>query len=85
MTYSNVQLLFVQLKMENLQMCAVMLSNQTLTPLTFRLVTKQPFTLIEIDPSSNSEGQTRTHSTDMHSLKPRHNLIVSIAVFVCTV
>ncbi|XP_052246606.1 deleted in lung and esophageal cancer protein 1-like isoform X3 [Dreissena polymorpha] len=64
---------------ESLQTNSVMLSNLTLTPLTFRLVTKQPFWLVELDPSSNKEGKTRTHSTDMHTLKPRHNLIVKVA------
>ena len=50
---------------------------KTLTPLTFRLVTQKPFMLVELDPSSNKEGNTRAQSTDMHTLKPRHNLVVS--------
>ena len=33
--------------------------------------------LVEFDPSSNKEGNTRAQSTDMHTLKPRHNLVVS--------
>ncbi|WAQ94651.1 DLEC1-like protein [Mya arenaria] len=68
-----------QVSAESLQISSVMLSNLTLTPLTFRLVTKQPFWLVELDPSSNREGRTRTHETDMHTLKPRHNLIVKVA------
>lgn len=74
-------LIFFQLKVEDLQTNAVMLSNMTLTPLTFKMVTKQPFTLVELDPSSNAAGLTRSHTTDMHTLKPRHNLIVSAALF----
>ena len=50
---------------------------KTLTPLTFRLVTQKPFILVELNPSSNKEGNTRAQSTDMHTLKPRHNLVVS--------
>ena len=50
---------------------------KTLTPLTFRLVTQKPFMLVELDPSSNKEGTTRAQYTDMHTLKPRHNLVVS--------
>ena len=67
----------LQLKAESLSVNSVMLSNLTLTPLTFRLVTQKPFMLVELDPSSNKEGNTRAQSTDMHTLKPRHNLIVS--------
>ena len=33
--------------------------------------------LVELDPLSNKEGNTRAQSTDMHTLKPRHNLVVS--------
>ena len=55
---------------------SVMLSNLTLTPLTFRLVTNKPFIMVELDPSSNRDGSTRAQSTDMHTLKPRHNLVV---------
>ena len=54
----------------------VMLSNLTLTPLTFRLVTNKPFMMVDLDPSSNREGSTRAQSTEMHTLKPRHNLVV---------
>ena len=48
---------------------------KTLTPLTFRLVTQKPFMLVELDPSSNKEGNTKAQSTDMHTLKPRHSLV----------
>jgi len=71
-------LISFQLSGESLKVKAVMLSNLTLTPLTFRLVTRQPFWLVDLDPSSNKEGKTRTHETDMHTLKPRHNFIVSL-------
>ena len=50
---------------------------KTLTPLTFRLVSQKPFMLVELDPSSNKEGNTRAQSTDMHTLKQRHNLVAS--------
>ncbi|XP_060555800.1 deleted in lung and esophageal cancer protein 1-like isoform X2 [Ruditapes philippinarum] len=68
-----------QLLPESLQTQSVMLSNLTLTPLTFKLATKQPFVMVELDPYSNKEGLTRSHSTDMHTLKPRHNFIVKVA------
>ena len=67
-----------QLKAESLTVNNVMLSNLTLTPLTFKLVTNKPFILVELDPSSNKEGNTRAQSTEMHTLKPRHNLVVSM-------
>ena len=67
----------LQLLPECLQTQSVMLSNLTLTPLTFKLATKQPFVMVELDPYSNKEGLSRSHTTDMHTLKPRHNLIVS--------
>ena len=69
--------LVLQLKAESLLVNSVMLSNLTLTPLTFRLFTQKPFMLVELDPSSNKEGNTKAQSTDMHTLKPRHNLVVS--------
>ena len=69
--------LVLQLKAESLSVNSVMLSNLTLTPLTFRLVTQKPFMLVELDPSSNKEGNTRAQSTDIHTLKPRHNLVES--------
>ncbi|KAK3588190.1 hypothetical protein CHS0354_012251 [Potamilus streckersoni] len=72
------------LKLETLKICSVMLSNLTLTPLTFRLVTKRPFCLVELDPSSNPEKSTRAHQTDFNTLKPRHNLIAKVAFITTT-
>ncbi|XP_053374594.1 deleted in lung and esophageal cancer protein 1-like isoform X2 [Mercenaria mercenaria] len=68
-----------QLLPESLQTQSVMLSNLTLTPLTFKLATKQPFVMVDLDPSSNREGLSRSNSTEMHTLKPRHNLVVKVA------
>ena len=33
--------------------------------------------LVELDPLSNKEGNTRAQSTDMHTLRPRHKRVVS--------
>ena len=33
--------------------------------------------LVELDPLSSKEGNSRAQSTDMHTLKPRHNLVIS--------
>ncbi|KAL4222937.1 Deleted in lung and esophageal cancer protein 1 [Mactra antiquata] len=64
---------------ESLQTNGVMLSNLTLTPLTFKLVAKEPFVMVDLDPSSNKERMSRSHGTDMHTLKPRHNLMIKVA------
>lgn len=66
-------------KGESFKVCGVKLSNQTQTPLTFRLVTKKPFILVELDPSTNKEGLTMAEMTDMQTLRPQHNLFVKVA------
>ena len=76
-----VERLFLMVPRGCLQFVIVVFPDHThlllLTPLTFRLVIQKPFMLVELDPSSNKEGNTRAQSTDMHTLKPRHNLVVS--------
>ncbi|KAL5006767.1 hypothetical protein ScPMuIL_015573 [Solemya velum] len=64
---------------ESLKVCSTVLYNNTETPLTFRLLTKLPFTLVDLNPLSNSEGAMRAQETDMNVLKPRHNLLVKVA------
>ncbi|XP_012940303.1 deleted in lung and esophageal cancer protein 1 [Aplysia californica] len=64
---------------ESLRVCSTMLSNNTLTPLTFRLKVEEPFLLVDLDPSSNAEGLTRGLSTSFCSLNPRHNFMVKVA------
>lgn len=68
-----------QLLSEDLQTCSVMLSNLTMTHLIFQLVVNEPFLLVDMDPSSNASGSSRTQATELHTLKPRHNLIVKVA------
>lgn len=68
----------VKVSKESLRIATSMLSNNTETPLVFRMMTKAPFILVDMDPSTNVELSTRTISTQMQTLRPKHNLIVSI-------
>jgi hypothetical protein len=67
---------FEQVSSESLRINTSMLSNNTETPLVFRMVTKRPFILVDVDPSTNEELSTRTTATQMQTLRPNHNLIV---------
>nr|XP_022304299.1 deleted in lung and esophageal cancer protein 1-like isoform X2 [Crassostrea virginica] len=64
---------------EALRIATSMLSNNTETPLAFRMMTKEPFLLVDVDPTTNVELSTRTTSTQMQTLRPNHNLIVQVA------
>uniref|UniRef100_A0A8W8MX88 Deleted in lung and esophageal cancer protein 1 n=1 Tax=Magallana gigas TaxID=29159 RepID=A0A8W8MX88_MAGGI len=68
-----------QVSNESLRIATSMLSNNTETPLVFRMMTKAPFVLVDMDPSTNVELSTRTISTQMQTLRPKHNLIVQVA------
>lgn len=70
--------IIVQVSKESLRIATSMLSNNTETPLVFRVMTKAPFILVDMDPSTNVELSTRTISTQMQTLRPKHNLIVSV-------
>lgn len=70
--------IIVQISKESLRIATSMLSNNTETPLVFRVMTKVPFILVDMDPSTNVELSTRTISTQMQTLRPKHNLIVSV-------
>ena len=58
------------------------LSNQTETPLAFRLITKPPFLLVDLDPSTNREEMTRAYATEFQTLRPQHNLPASTFVLI---
>ncbi|KAK3108686.1 hypothetical protein FSP39_013370 [Pinctada imbricata] len=64
---------------ESLRVCSTMLSNQTETPLVFKLITKPPFLLVDLDPTSNKFSSTRSTETDYQTLRPQHNLLVKVA------
>lgn len=64
---------------EALKICSTMLSNNTMTPLTFRLKVEEPFTLVDLDPGNSSNGSTKALSTAFCNLNPRHNLMVKVA------
>jgi hypothetical protein len=57
-----------------------MLSNRTLTPLTFRLKVKPPFVLVDLG-HSMTEQKARVLETDYHTLIPAHNIMVSEFAF----
>lgn len=74
--------MFVQVSNESLRIATSMLSNNTETPLVFRMMSKAPFVLVDMDPSTNVELSTRTISTQMQTLRPKHNLIVSYYTYI---
>lgn len=64
---------------ESFRIMGAVLSNQTETPLAFRLITKPPFLLVDLDPSTNQEEMTRAYVTEFQTLRPQHNLPVKVA------
>lgn len=70
------------IKPEALRVCSTMLSNNTLTPLTFKLKVKEPFTLVDLDPACTKESVSRALETLPCTLNPRHNLMVKVAFCV---
>ncbi|RUS82779.1 hypothetical protein EGW08_009443 [Elysia chlorotica] len=67
------------IKPEALRVCSTMLSNNTLTPLTFRLKVKDPWTLVDLDPVCTKDSASRAKDTLPCTLNPRHNLMVKVA------
>ncbi|KAK7110848.1 deleted in lung and esophageal cancer protein 1-like isoform X2 [Littorina saxatilis] len=67
---------------ESLRTRSLMLSNNTQTPLTFRLKVDAPFVMVDLDTSTSENGQTRANQTDFHTLHPRHNIMVKVALRV---
>ncbi|XP_061179869.1 deleted in lung and esophageal cancer protein 1-like isoform X2 [Saccostrea echinata] len=68
-----------QVSSESLRISTAMLSNNTETPLVFRMMTTKPFLMVDVDPSTNEELSDRTTATQMQTLRPNHNLIVQVA------
>ncbi|XP_069130810.1 deleted in lung and esophageal cancer protein 1-like isoform X4 [Argopecten irradians] len=64
---------------ESSKVCSAVLANHTETPLTFKLITKPPFVLVELNPSTNRAGATTIQETEMQTLRPQHNLLVKVA------
>ncbi|CAC5401955.1 unnamed protein product [Mytilus coruscus] len=62
---------------ESFRVMGAILSNQTESPLAFRLISKPPFLLVDLDPSTNREELTKAYVTEFQTLKPQHNLPVS--------
>ncbi|XP_076461366.1 deleted in lung and esophageal cancer protein 1-like isoform X2 [Babylonia areolata] len=78
---------------ESLQTRSLMLSNSTQTPLTFRLKVNAPFLMVDLDGGSRGGGggggsagagvgAARTMQTGFHTLQPRHNIMVKVALRV---
>ncbi|XP_041367117.1 deleted in lung and esophageal cancer protein 1-like [Gigantopelta aegis] len=65
---------------ESLRACSMLLLNNTETPVTFRMKVNKPFWIVELDPSTNVAESTRALETNMHTLKPQHNLLVKVAL-----
>ncbi|XP_021361346.1 deleted in lung and esophageal cancer protein 1-like isoform X1 [Mizuhopecten yessoensis] len=66
-------------KEESSKVCSAVLANHTETPLTFKLITKPPFVLVDLNPSTNRAGATSIQETEMQTLRPQHNLLVKVA------
>jgi len=69
-----------QLLPESLSKRSLMLSNGTLTPLTFRLKVKSPFALVDLG-TPGSDNKSRVLETDYHTLRPAHNIMVHLFYF----
>ncbi|XP_013414779.1 deleted in lung and esophageal cancer protein 1 [Lingula anatina] len=64
---------------ESLRVCSCNLSNYTGTPLTFKLLTRRPFTLVDIDPAADGHlGSGQVQESEMCTLRPQHNLLVKV-------
>ena len=59
----------------SLSMCNAVLSNMTETPLSFRLMTSEPFHLVNLDPVTRKPVSQLLH-TDMITLRQRQNIKV---------
>ena len=59
----------------------VTISNTTLTPLNFRLMTQAPFHIVQMD-RIRERPRVILQQTPMSSLEPRQNMLVNILVHV---
>ncbi|XP_071102579.1 deleted in lung and esophageal cancer protein 1-like [Haliotis cracherodii] len=64
---------------EVLRVCSTMLSNNTETPLIFRLKVNTPFLLVDLNPATNQMRASVAMETGFHTLRPQHNLLVKVA------
>ena len=60
---------------ESLKMCSAVLSNQTETPLVFRLLSSEPFQIVYTDPVTDAPI-LQLLQTEMASLNPGQNMLV---------
>ena len=60
-----------------LRLCTSVLSNTTETPLRFRMISQEPFQIVQIDPVTNMPVM-QILRTDMMVIKPRQNAKVTI-------
>ena len=58
-------------------MCSAVLSNQTETPLVFRLLSSAPFQIVYTDPETQAP-LLQLLQTEIASLNPRQNMLVGI-------
>ncbi|CAH1788302.1 unnamed protein product [Owenia fusiformis] len=67
------------LREDSLRVCGATIGNLTETPLVFQLTTEKPFVMVDTDPLKPNSALARTHSTEMITLKPQHNMQMKIA------
>ena len=66
---------FCQLKERSLKLRSAILTNNTKTPLYFKMLTAEPFSIVQLD-SDTHRPTAQLTSTDITSLRPRENAVV---------
>lgn len=62
---------------ERLRLCHATLTNNTSTPLVFRLLTAEPFAVVHMDPAT-ATPTAQLLQTDVLTLRPRENALVTV-------
>ncbi|XP_059148965.1 deleted in lung and esophageal cancer protein 1-like [Physella acuta] len=71
-----------QLQKESLQVSSVMFTNNTLTPLTFKIKVSDPFVLTNLETTKRGDENKMATETLPCSLNPQQNLLVKVALKV---
>ncbi|KAK2147788.1 hypothetical protein LSH36_535g01010 [Paralvinella palmiformis] len=66
-----------KLQERSLKLRSAILTNNTKTPLYFRMLTAEPFSIVQLD-SDTRKAVAQMTSTDMTSLRPRENAVVQV-------
>ncbi|CAL1533794.1 unnamed protein product [Lymnaea stagnalis] len=64
------------------KLSSLKLTNDTFTPLTFKLKVKDPFLLVDLDPSISVEARSSAFETSPCTLNPREHIMVNVAFIV---